>query len=193
MEFSTNKQVRWRQFRAVANHILSRAAGPWGRTDRIGDLARAMEGAYAAGVVSHGKQTETEVVNGIVRWEAIPARAQDALQDMSYDIRRHARALRDGSLVALLEGACATGLKGRRTRMSLWRPHPDGFLLRAGDLRKTDRGWAATSVSALVRLGIFEEIELEDQSTGFAKLSPLGIDTVLAAIAAKHIFALDQL
>ena len=193
MEISTNKQIRWRQFRALANGILSSAKGPWGRTDRIGDLARAMERAYAAGEANRGKDVEAEVSDGIVRWEAIPARAQEALQYMSIDIRRHLAALREGSLIVMLEGAFATGRKGDRARMSLWRPSGDGTLQRVTDLGTSNRDWAATSVSALIRLGIFQKLELTDGAEGFAELTRMGIETVKAAIEAKQIFTLDQL
>lgn len=144
-----------------------------------------MERAYAAGTESAGKAEEAPDAAGYVRWDAIPRRSQDVLQDLAFQVRSRVDEIRSGELVAAIEGAGETSARGERARFSLW--HDDGELMHrikgAGC-----REWASSSVSALVRLGIFEPLELRDSDVRFVVLTPLGLATIEAAVADGSIY-----
>ena len=152
---STNRDTRRQQFRAIARGILDAARGPIGRPDRIGDLARAMERAYAAGAEQAGSVEEPPGIAGWVAWESMPRRSQEVLQEIAGEVRLHIKELRAGQLVAIVEGAGPTSPRGARARFSIC--HLDGDVLRKLDgLRGRDwpqarsrrsSGWVCSSPS----------------------------------------------
>ncbi|HZG32043.1 MAG TPA: hypothetical protein VEZ59_02145 [Sphingopyxis sp.] len=189
--FSSNKQIRWNQFRATARDILKRSREPWGPADPVGSLARAMEHAYAAGAAQVGQPAEEMVVDGSLRWDAIPSRARVMLESLGISVYERREELREGTLLAMLEGAAATGRKGERAIFSFWVAGEDdgGRILSRYEERHEPRQWATTSASALIRLGIFAELKT-DPPGQFAELTPLGLETILSAVEAGHIFIL---
>lgn len=187
--FSSNKKIRWNQFRATARDILKRSREPWGPADPVGSLARAMEHAYAAGAAQVGQPVEEMVVDGSLRWDAIPSRARAMLESLGISVYERRAELREGTLLAMLEGAAATGRKGERAVFSFWVVGEDegGRILSRYEERHEPRQWATTSASALIRLGIFTELKTAPPGQ-FAELTPLGLETILSAVEADHIF-----
>lgn len=189
-DISSNKQIRWNQFRKTARDILARSREPWGATDPVGDLARAMERAYSSGAANVGRPADSLVVDGVVRWDAIPSRARVMLEYLGRNVFENHEHLREGRLLVMLEGAAETGRKGEKASFSFWiaEENADGGRdLYPTEARGTPHQWAATSASALIRLGIFGEIKTEPP-TQLKQLTPLGLQTILSAIEAEHIF-----
>lgn len=186
-EISTNRLIRRQQFRTAARKILQDARGAWGTADRVGQLAIAMERAYGAGAANVGKDEEAHDAAGFVHWDAIPRRSQEVLQDIAFRVRSRIDEIRSGELVAVIEGAGETSPRGARARFSLWRD--DGELMHRIDGTGC-REWASSSVSALVRLGIFEPLEVHDGEFRFVALSLLGLATIEAAVTAESIYVL---
>ncbi|HEY7810936.1 MAG TPA: hypothetical protein VIA98_11195 [Allosphingosinicella sp.] len=187
-DISTNRSIRLQQFRATARRILKDASSRWGTADRVRDLARAMEQAYAAGSANTGRPEEDPASAGHVRWVAIPRRSQDVLQDIAHVVRTHANDIRSGEIIAAIEGAGETSPRGDRARFALWRI--DGELMRRIE-GGTAREWASSSVSALVRLGIFKVFELHDPDIRMTSLTALGLATIEAAVADRSIYVLE--
>jgi hypothetical protein len=187
-EISTNRSVRRQQFRAAARMILQDARGTWGTADHVGQLASAMERAYAAGAANAGRAEEAPDAAGYVGWDAIPRRSQDVLQDITFRVRSRIDEIRAGELVAAIEGAGETSPRGERASFSLWRD--DGELMHRIE-GSGCREWASSSISALVRLGIFEPLELHDSGVRFVALTPLGLATIETAVAARSLYTFD--
>lgn len=147
-----------------------------------------MERAYAAGAENAGIAEEAPDEAGYVRWDAIPRRSQDVLQDIAFRVRSRVDEIRSGDVVAVIEGAGETSPRGERARFSLW--CDDGELMHR--IKGTAcREWASSSVSALVRLGIFKSLELHDSDFRFVVLTPLGLATIEAAVADRSIYTFD--
>lgn len=147
-----------------------------------------MERAYAAGAANAGRAEEAVDAAGYVRWDAIPRRSQDVLQDITFRVRSRIEEIRAGELVAAIEGAGETSPRGERARFSLWRS--DGQLMHRIE-GSGCREWASSSVSALVRLGIFEPLQLYDSDLRFVTLTPLGLATIEAAVVDRSIYTFD--
>lgn len=148
-----------------------------------------MEHAYAAGAAQVGQPVEEMVVDGSLRWDAIPSRARVMLEYLGISVYERREELREGTLLAMLEGAAATGRKGKKAVFSFWVAEEDehGRILRRCEERHEPHQWATTSASALIRLGIFTELKT-DPPEQIAQLTPLGLETILSAIEADHIF-----
>ena len=144
-----------------------------------------MERAYAAGAEQAGSVEEPPGIAGWVAWESMPRRSQEVLQEIAGEVRLHIEELRAGQLVAIVEGAGPTSPRGARARFSICRL--DGDLLRRLDgLRGRD--WAASSVSALVRLGVFQPLNMQDAADRAVALTDLGMATIEAALASGRIY-----
>ncbi|MGV7121366.1 hypothetical protein [Sphingopyxis sp. 550A] len=186
---SSNKQIRWNQFRRTARDILARSRSSCGAADPVGDLARAMERAYAAGAVQVAQPTDSLVVDGGIRWDAIPSRTRTMLEYLGSIVYDYRDDIREGTLLAALEGAAAIGRKGDRVRFSFWisEESDNGRVLHLCETPSIQHEFAATSASALIRMEIFTKIKI-DPPTQIAKLTPLGLNTILSAVEAGHIF-----
>lgn len=186
---STNKAIRREQFRATAKRILQRAEGAWGTNDRIGQLARAMEHAYAAGACDRDRPEDPAVEDGVVRWDAIPSRSRQVLERIGFRVRRYERELRAGEAFAVFQGVADTAPRGAKASFALWVDADEPGLLRPMDTQGGELECAASSVSGLMRLGILTRMRTDTPAVRPAALSTLGIDTILRAIADGHIYA----
>jgi len=128
-----------------------------------------------------------------VRWDAVPSRARNVLEEIGPSIAGHADELRADTLVAILGGASTTGRKGDRARFTFWKPEEDGEFLHRIILSHPARDWAATSVSELLQFGIFRELETHEPDLKLAELTLLGLETILAWVTAGHIFTISQM
>lgn len=187
-DVSTNKQIRRQQFRATAKEILERAKASWGSTDRIGQLANAMERAYAAGASNAGLPEEKPSADGHVRWDAIPRRSQELLQDITALVRHHADAIRQGTVLAIVENAGEISARGERASFSVWSRTGDDLRLIDGVMRER---WASSTASALVRLGILAPIMTTDDAARWTVLTPVGLATMQKAVEDDHLFTWD--
>jgi hypothetical protein len=183
-DISTSSTIRRQQFRATARDILDRAARGRGGGDRVGELAAAMERAYAAGARNAGLPEEAPDAAGFVRWDALPKRSQELLQDAAPLVRLHAQGVRDGSVLAIVENAGDSSARGERATLSIWRK--EGNDIRRIDGR--DRDFASSSASTLVRLGILAPLAMEDESQRWVAFTPLGLATIDRAVEDEHIF-----
>lgn len=183
-EISTSRAVRRQQFRATARKILADADRGWGSSDRIGALATAMERAYSAGARDAGLPEEAPDASGHIRWDALPRRSQEVLQDVANLVRLHMDGLVSGSTLAIIENAGESSPRGERAALSIWRRDGD-------DIRRIDglqRDFASSSASALVRLGILAPLAMEDENRRWTAFTPLGLATIERAVADDHIF-----
>lgn len=188
---STNKAMRRQQFRAAAKLMLRRAESARGTTDRIGQLARAMEQAYAAGAADRDLPTEETIQGGVVRWDALPPRARDVLDRIGFVVKRQEAALRSGDAFAIFQGVSDTAPRGRRAFFSIWVKADEHGLLRPMEEEGAEIECAASSASALVRLGMLAPMKTDTPEVRPAVLTTIGIETVMAAIHDGHVFAPD--
>jgi hypothetical protein len=189
LELSLDKKIRKGQLRSLAKEAMSKNA--WSGGDPIAKVVSLLESAYATGMaVASGPVTERDTEEA-VPWNAIPERAREILK---YTIMYRAswNEIIAGRRVLLLDGAQGrvprgtrdetTWLpRGARTRMGLWEVRGD----KIHQMDDIGMDWAASSASALLRLGLFEEYG--ECSRPSAAITTLGIRTVEAAIADESI------
>ena len=187
-EISTNPTIRRNQFHKAARDVLERAKSPWAPTDRVGQFAKLMENAYQSGRQNVGRAEEPLVDGGHVRWDAIPKRSQDVLELIQIHTARRIREIADGTLIVVLNGALPTGRKGERALLQFWDANADGKTMSVQNEGRPKNEWAATSVSALVRLGIFEMLPTAGTADRLATLTTLGLATILTAVRDGHIY-----
>lgn len=184
LDLSTDRKIRKGQFRTLARDAM--ATNRWSRSDPIAKVVSLLEATYATGAAEADRRDEATTLAGPIPWNAIPARAREILR-YAIMYRSSWDQVASGSRIVLLDGArkvLPRGTyddgswmpRGARTRMGLWEVRGDGI----HNLNTIAIDWAASSASALVRLGIFQEYGGTDEPS--AALTVLGIRTIEAAI-----------
>lgn len=185
LDLSTDKKIRKGQFRSLAKDAM--ATSRWSRSDPIARVVSLLEAAYATGAADAYRADKAPGTTAPIPWNAMPARAREILR-YAIMYRSSWSQVASGSHVVLLDGArrvLPRGTyeegsfmpRGARTQMGLWE-------VRGDEIHNLDTiavDWAASSASALMRLGIFREYGGQDDPS--AALTVLGINTIEAAIA----------
>ena len=184
---SDNKTIRRGQMRSIAKEAM--AADGWGASDPIGKVASVLEAVYQAG--KHHEELRATPLDP-VPWEAIPLRSREILRTAVH-FKEHWNDLFTGPKAIVLMGASASTPRHARDN-SHWKDRgARTWMILAeitkGTVRELERvpgDWPASSASALVRLGIFEECGTPEQPA--ARLTVKGMNTFDEALRLSAIF-----